>query len=227
MNAKLIRRLLGRQAVRAGLRGLVQKASAGARRRRAQLFWRYMRPTAGDRILDLGSEDGSHIASIVPFRDNVFIADIASEPLAAGAARYGFETVLLDEAGRLPFPDGHFDIVFCSSVLEHVSIDKEVVERIRSRQEFERLAYARQKRFAEEIARVARRYFVQTPYRYFPIESHTWFPMPIVLLPRPVQLGLIRWLNRWWIKGTVMDWNLLDRRQLKQLFPEAEIVAER
>ena len=37
---------------------------------------------------------------------------------------------MLDESGRLPFPDDHFDIIFCSSTIEHVTVDKGVTEDI-------------------------------------------------------------------------------------------------
>jgi ubiquinone/menaquinone biosynthesis C-methylase UbiE len=52
------------------------------------LFRQYLCPTREDKILDLGSEDGSYIAGIIPFRKNVFIADINEEMLKCGRARY-------------------------------------------------------------------------------------------------------------------------------------------
>jgi len=213
--------------VRARLRAAALAASQRSRQRRAEVFWSEIRPSPSDRILDVGSEDGSHIAALVPWRENVWIADIAAAPLAAGRERYGFETVLLDESGTLPFPDDHFDVIFCSSVLEHVSIDKDELATVHSRREFDRLAYARQRRFAAELARVGRRCFVQTPYRYFPLETHTWLPMPIALLPRRVQLPLVAWLNSWWIKSTQLDFHLLTVRQMQELFPDATIRIER
>jgi hypothetical protein len=68
---------------------------------------------------------------------------------------------------------------------------------------------------------------VQTPYKYFPIESHTWLPAAIVLLPRRLQIALIRTLDGWWPKKTKPDWRLLTIRQMRALFPDAEIVVER
>lgn len=209
------------------LKRIVRRYAARARQRRARLFRELLEPTAADRILDLGSEDGSHIAEVVPFRENVHIADISREALARGREKYGFQTVLLDEAGGLPFPDGHFDVVFCSSVIEHVSVDKRDVGRFRTQAEFAREAYARQRRLAEEIRRVSRGYFVQTPHRYFPIESHTWLPLPIVLLPRRVQVATIAFFNRWWPKKTTPDWHLLTPRLMRELFPDAEIHLEK
>ena len=44
---------------------------------------------------------------------------------------------------------------------------------------------------AREVERVGRRYFVQTPNRYFPIEPHFLFP-GFQFLPLAVQVGLVR-----------------------------------
>jgi SAM-dependent methyltransferase len=207
--------------------GLVSRYSESRRHVRGELFLKLLAPTAQDSILDLGSEDGDHIAAIVPFRENVTIADIDATVLERGHARHGFRTALLDESGRLPFGDGEFDIVFCSSVIEHVTVDKTELATIRSGRAFASASWEHQREFADEIRRVAKRYFVQTPNKWFPIESHTWLPLPIVLLPRPLQLRLVAWLNKWWIKPTQVDWNLLTASEMATLFPDATIVPER
>jgi hypothetical protein len=49
--------------------------------KRSGIFNEYLQPSDNDRILDLGSEDGSRIAGTIPFRDNVFIADISQKSL--------------------------------------------------------------------------------------------------------------------------------------------------
>ncbi|HYN82703.1 MAG TPA: class I SAM-dependent methyltransferase [Gemmatimonadaceae bacterium] len=56
------------------------------------------------------------------------------------------------------FATGSFDVVFSSSVIEHVG------------------DYATQRRMADEIQRVGKRYFVQTPNKRFPLEPHFLFP---------------------------------------------------
>ena len=186
----------------------------------------YLHPTESDKILDLGSEDGSFIAATIPFRENVVIADIDEEMLSRGRARYGFETVLLDESGELPFEDNWFDIVHCNSVIEHVTVDKKQQWSLQSAKQFTKVAFERQKCFANEIRRVGKSYFVQTPNRNFLFESHTWLPV-IQFLPRPLLIKAIRFLNKWWVKKTSPDWNLLTGRQMKELFPEAVIIKER
>jgi SAM-dependent methyltransferase len=112
------------------------------------------------------------------------------------------------DATKLPFSNGEFPVAFSSSVIEHIS---------RSQQPL----------FAAEIQRVANRYFVQTPNRYFPIEPHYQMPF-FQFLPERAQ----RFLNRhftlgWREKGNWEEANLLSARNLRQLFPDAEIHRER
>lgn len=206
---------------------IAARYSSRARRRRAQIFTQRLKPTAEDRILDLGSEDGAHIASIVPYRSNVTIADISEEALEAGAKGRGFQTLLLDESAQIPVPDGHFDIVFCSSVIEHVTVDKADAYSYEDGAEFVHAALRRQRRLADEIRRVGASYFVQTPNRYFIIESHTWLPGIVAFLPRRLLVRLIPIFNRFWPKDTSPDWNLLTEREFTTMFPDADIVRER
>jgi SAM-dependent methyltransferase len=217
----LINRLL------AEVNSAVLNASAKARAKRAELLRSELRPTADLAVLDLGSSDGRHIHSNFPDWRNVCLADVDTEAASAGAAAYGYAFVPLGDDGRLPFPDGQFDLVFCSSVLEHVTGPKGEVLWEMSGGQFEGTAAGHQARFAGEIRRVGRSYFVQTPYRYFPIDSHTWLPAPIALLPRPMLVRLLRVINRFWIKQTQPDWHLLSRRRMAALFPDARIVTER
>jgi hypothetical protein len=73
---------------------------------------------------------------------------------------------------QLPFSDQSFDIAFSNSVIEHVG------------------TWEAQTAFADEVRRVGRKYFVQTPNRHFPIESHYLFPF-FQFLPVTLQ----RWLH--------------------------------
>jgi len=209
---------------------LQSRISRGTRRRRARLFGRLFAVTPRTRILDLGSSDGSHIATLLQGMpvapENVFIADIREDLLEEGRRRFGFHPVLIPESGQLSFEDRSFDIVFCSSVIEHVTVPKERVWEERSGTEFRQLSRIRQAEFAREIRRIAVGYWVQTPYRWFPIESHTWLPL-VGWLPRSLQVPLLRLTNRVWVKRTKPDWNLLVAKDMKNLFPDADIIFER
>ena len=209
------------------IRRIVRAYSHRSRKKRGEIFLKYLNPSQKDKILDLGSEEGSLIASIIPFKKNIYLADIDKELLDIGEKKYGFHTILLDENGRIPYPDGYFDIIFCSSVIEHVTVTKEETTLIKSGKKFRNAAWTRQKQFAHEIRRIGKRYFVQTPHKYFPLESHTWLPVFFVWLPRSLQVQLIKFLNTWWPKKTAPDWNLLTPKDMSALFPDAEIVLEK
>lgn len=206
---------------------LVRRYRVRARRGRAAIFRRLVDLPSGGRVLDLGSEDGSHINAVLPRGMDVYIADIDVEPLRRGAAQYGYTPVLLSETGPLPFGDGFFDVVFCSSVIEHVTpFGKDECWRIRDGKAFRDSAQRRQAEFANEIQRVGRAFFVQTPNRWFPVESHSWAP-GLAFLPRRLQVPVIAWLNMWWVKQTAPDFHLLARGDMERLFPTATIVLER
>jgi SAM-dependent methyltransferase len=201
-----------------------------ARAKRAQIFLQNFIITADTRILDIGSEDGSSIAAVLRGTEalpkNVFIADINLEPLEKGQARYGFVPVLLNESGDLPFEDQFFDVVYCSSVIEHVTVSKEQVWTIASGRKFSQLAALRQAGIAKEIRRLGKRYFVQTPNKWFLIESHTWLPFA-GYLPRRLLVPLLRLTNRFWVKRTTPDWRLLTVADMRALFPDAVIMKEK
>ena len=105
---------------------------------------------------------------------------------------------------KLPFPSQSFDWVFSNAVIEHVG-------------DFER-----QKKFAAEIRRVARKgYFVTTPNKYFPIEPHTYLPL-YQFMPAALQKKVIRfapaWIHDYESACTV---ELLTPHQFRGLFPDA------
>lgn len=115
------------------------------------------------------------------------------------------------------FNDREFDIVFSNSVIEHVG-------------DFED-----QKKMAMEIQRVGRRYFVQTPNYYFPIEPHFLFPF-FQFFPISIRTFLLQHFNLGWFKRTqnrdeaerlVKSIRLLRRKDLKTLFPNGSIIEER
>ena len=90
------------------LTGLIQKLSTRARARRARQFREAFTLTADTTVLDLGSQSGAHIHSVLagtPVRpENTYIADIDKAALERGAKQYGFQPVLVGEDGRRRFP---------------------------------------------------------------------------------------------------------------------------
>jgi hypothetical protein len=122
-----------------------------------------------------------------------------------------------DARNMAEFRDQSFDIVHSNSVIEHVG------------------GWRDMRAMAKEISRLGRCYFVQTPYFWFPIEPHARFPC-FHWMPESWRYRIIlrRTCGFWEKKETVdtametiLDAVLLDKLQLKSLFPDAEIVSER
>lgn len=212
------------------LTGLIQKLSTRARARRARQFREAFSLTADTTVLDLGSQSGAHIHSVLagtPVRpENTYIADIDKAALERGAKEYGFQPVLVGEDGRLPFPDAYFDIVYCSSVIEHVTLPKSEIWSTRSGKVFRERSLTHQHAFAREIQRVGKQFFVQTPYRWFVLEAHSWLPF-VGWLPREMVVPILKHSRKFWPKWTAPDWHLLNKRQLASMFEDAEIRDEK
>lgn len=128
-----------------------------------------------------------------------------------------FIHVVGDGRDMSQFPDGRFDVVFSNSVIEHVG------------------GHEDQQRMAEEVKRVGKRYFIQTPNRYFPIEPHFLIPF-FHFLPVPLRIWLIthfslgrvkRVVDRETARRMVEEIHMLSRRELLQLFPEGTLYIER
>ena len=208
---------------------LALQFSQNARRKRAELFRQWFSVDKETRILDIGSEDGTNIFNVLEGVEyepaNVFIADIDVASVQQGRLKYGFNGVTIEETGSLPFKSGAFDIIYCSSVIEHVTVKHDQIWNYTNGREFRSVALEHQRLFANEIRRVGRNYFVQTPAAGFPIESHTWLPL-VGYLPREALLPTMKVANRVWPKASIPDFNLLNEKDLAEMFPDASILKE-
>ena len=134
-----------------------------------------------------------------------------------GVKRPNFRSLLGDARNMDCFKDNEFDMVFSNSVIEHVG------------------NFSDQKRMADEIKRVGKRYYIQTPNYHFPIEPHFLFPF-FQFLPLSVRAGLINNFN---LGNTnripdkkeafsyVQNLQLLSYKKLSVLFPEANLHREK
>lgn len=183
--------------------------SHAARRRRMAQFASLLDLRAGDRVIDLGGTP--QIWDLVETPLKVTIVNIpgaASPP--APSARHDFKMVEGDACDLSRFADGAFDIAFSNSVIEHVGDE------------------ARQSAFASEARRLARRYWVQTPSIWFPVEAHTgvplWFVLPQSVRDRALA-GWRRKLPEWaeMVAGTTV----IPLRRFESLFPDGRMICER
>ena len=130
--------------------------------------------------------------------------------------RNGVEAVTGD--GReIGFDEDEFEVVFSNSVIEHLA------------------AWPDQQQMASEIQRVGKRFFVQTPSRYFPIEPHFLVP-GFQFLPLSTRIALVRRFALGYhdalpdpdeARRAVTEIRLLDAREMRLLFRGAPLYRER
>jgi hypothetical protein len=195
---------------------------------RAQLFITLMKPRDGISILDVGGGWGDFLARVrdAGVEAKYVVADIGKQ-YSLVVQKLGFEFVQLEEGKPLPFNNRHFEIVISNSVIEHVTMPKESVMSKIPQQEWARKSLQSQIQFANEIRRIGKAYFVQTPHKSFPIEAHTWLPF-VNYLSHNHTVSLVRFTDKWWAKYCgYADWNLLGHTEMNDLFPEARIHIER
>ncbi len=168
-------------------------ASRARMRRHARLFPLAQLPEGGT-VLDVGC--GSIGLRALAPQLAITGLDLVARP------EYEGPFVQADASVSIPFADGEFDLVYCSSVIEHVPPE-------------------RRGRLAAEIRRVGRGFFVQTPAFAFPIEPHSLLPLAH-WLPRPLA-------RRYWrlgAEGRSEPVALLRRQELENLL-EVPAIAER
>ncbi len=168
---------------------IAEPLASRARRRRHERFFGLTRLNPGARVLDVGCGSVG-LRALEPQLDITGL-DVVEPP------GYPGPFLLADPAEGLQLGDDEFDLVYCSSVIEHVPP-------------------ARREAFAAELRRVARGWYVQTPAHSFPLEPHSLLPAAHWL-----PTGLRR---RYWRLGVAGSWeeiSLLRRRELEALFGPA------
>lgn len=188
---------------------VVERAFRHFRPQRLRTFYNSLHITAQSRVLDIGGTPYFwHLAAELGFPlPKLTLLNLALQSTPAVVA----------DACHLPFQNQSFDAIFCNSVIEHVG----------SREA--------QQRMADEIRRVAPAYFVQTPSRLFPVETH-FVTVFLHWFPKRVQK---RWMRRLSLAGTegrlsqadlepfLDNLVLLNAPELQSLFPGARITVER
>ena len=215
-------------SLRHAIRNIAFAWSRAFRARRAKRFRAEFQLSENARVLDLGGGDGEHIRMVLEDSpvppENIYVADVNERALERAKA-YGHRTALLSQDGKLPFSDGYFDVVFCSSVIEHVTVPKSEVWQHRGKV-FAELAVAHQRAFADELSRIAKSFWVQTPARSFFLETHSWLPF-VGWLPRSAQVAILRFTRHFWLSRHPPDYYLLTRGHMEALFPGSRILSER
>jgi hypothetical protein len=130
-----------------------------------------------------------------------------------------FRSIVGDARDMHQINDNEFDVAFSNSVIQFVGPG----------------GYEDQREMAKEIRRVANKFFVQTPYRHFPMEPHYLLPF-FQYLPLAAKVWLlthfkIGWCNNIPNRQTALEIarqvRLLTKKELAELFPHGTITEEK
>jgi SAM-dependent methyltransferase len=185
--------------------GLTDSISLRSRQRKLRLFLDELAPGPETTVLDVGADElafgeGDGCGTLNYFEEHYpWPGRITALGLQDGAAfrvRYPEIAYVQGDACALPFADGEFDVVHSNAVIEHVG------------------GRDRQRLFVSEALRVARRVFITTPNRRFPIEVHTRLPL-VHWLPDAASHRAYDAVGKPFAK----EIELLSRGELEALFP--------
>jgi hypothetical protein len=143
--------------------------SQRARDRRWAEFQNRFPDISAMRVLDLGGQPSSwEVAPVKPA--SVMVVNLDRRPHSTDLVEY-----VVGDACDLPADVRRrtFDLVFSNSLIEHVG------------------GHGPRKRVAETVNAMADHHWVQTPYRYFPIEPH-WTAPAMQFLPLAARVSLAR-----------------------------------
>jgi len=181
---------------------LAASVSLRSRERKLELFLQLFAPGPSSTVLDVGVTDA-------PFgegsTDNFFearypwpeqITAVGHTELDRFEVAFPRVRAVRADGRDLPFADGTFDLGFSNAVIEHVAGGR-----------------AGQRQFVAELCRVARRVFVTTPNRRFPIDPHTLLPLVHWLPATPLRERILK------LRGFDDVLDPLSPGELASLFP--------
>lgn len=185
--------------------------AARSRSRRWALLSAHVPDLESLRVVDLGGTLESWLhAPVRPRQVTLVNVTPLDGPVPEWAAVVGCD------ACAVPDDLGSFDLVYSNSVIEHVG------------------GYARRVSFARSVEQLAPRHWVQTPYRYFPVEPHWLFP-GFQFLPLAARARIARaWKVNPWPSHDLAEGvfdalcvELLTKTEMAHLFPASTILSER
>jgi len=187
---------------------VLKKLSHKSRTKKFELLGSVFKARPGDRVLDVGASGEVFLRytfeDVYPFPERIVAGGATVNEILSTRQFYPQPQYAVFDGCALPFPDKSFDLGFSNAVIEHI------------------LGDGRQEKFAKEIMRVSKSWFVTTPNYWYPFESHYHLPL-IQFMPRPLERQYNRLLGSHIPKGQVQDLGLLSARELRRLFPSSEI----
>ncbi|WP_092894263.1 class I SAM-dependent methyltransferase [Algoriphagus aquimarinus] len=178
------------------------------------LFFQNFSKSEPIRILDVGGAAYFWDNSSLPALPNIEIVllNLQEEQILNPK----FKSVVGDATNMPEFEENSFDLVFSNSVIEHL------------------YTWENQQKMANEIMRVGKKHFIQTPNRYFPVEAHYAIPFaqyfPASLLYFLLTKTKLSRLQKWDPKAAQQyldEIRLLDQTEMQALFPGSNMYLEK
>jgi len=175
------------------------------RTRIAKTFLSLMQPTGlNSTCLEIGGPNLIATDILVPHFNRYFILNLSKDELN-NLSLHGTIVPIRGDGCLLPFANKSIDFIFCNAVIEHIPKAKRYL-------------------LAQEMQRVCRAgFFISTPNYWFPFEPHSHLPF-FQYIPEAMKRFLLRWFSIGYIYRINNHYaylQLLARRELKQLFPNA------
>lgn len=190
-------------------RKLFKKLQQRSRKKKFTLFMNHLKPKDSHNVLDMGCGTGTFLEEMYPFKKKLLGFDISPRNIKIFKQKHPSVKIMQGDGKKSPFKNQEFDIVFSNAVIEHVGNWNE------------------QKKYASEIRRVAKSYFITTPNKWFPFEPHYRLPL-YQFIPKQVQKLLSKHFSIGnYPKGFWEDIHLISASELATLFPEATIVKQK
>jgi hypothetical protein len=191
------------------------------RSRRADLLLAAFPDLADLHVIDLGGRSGTWLDLPVHPRSVTLVnlEDTGDSESADSSSSSSAPWITAVQADVCALPADlatrRWDLAFSNSVIEHLG------------------GHARRVDFVDTASSIAERLWIQTPYRYFPLEPHWLFPGMQFLPDRSRATIAARWPLAWSrpegrdAVGQVLDVELLSVTALRYYLPDATILRER
>lgn len=182
------------------------------RKKRMKYFQMHFRVNEDTSIIDVGGSEFNW--NFLNTKPNILLVNIEIPSNVVTNENITYE---YGDGTSLKYGDHIFDIAYSNSVIEHLE------------------TYERQIKFANEILRVGKRVFVQTPAKEFFVEPHLITPF-VHWLPTEIQAKLMRNFTIWgiitrptqeYIDNFLSERRLLTYKEFAELFEDCEIIKEK
>jgi SAM-dependent methyltransferase len=180
---------------------------AGGNRFRKQRFiiFQELLLEENDLILDLGYGYGAFEDQMAEkkFPNKIIALDLVIRDVYRHKNVIAF---IRADAGYMPFAEDSIDLIFCNSLIEHVG------------------DWSTQFQVFQEITRVSRKFYLQTPNKHFPIELHHLVPF-FQYLPRSLQNWIGQKILGHYEELWLLNWR--DASKLAELDREICLIKEK